>query len=163
MRIKREEKKLMTHEISWETQPHSHISPSIMIKVTHFLKPHHMIRLQTQWTFVFYSFSFPYSLRLSLPLLFLPQFSNKQQSPSTIFQQLKKKQKQMQMHMQKPEADLWFFGNHQTCVRFWKLGNLIAVRKVHWKFKISDFGSLKNRNDGRFPIKISGFQNHGED
>ena len=83
-----------------------------MIKVTRFLKPHHMIRLQTLWTFVFYSFCFPNSLRLSLPLLFLPQFSNKQQSPSTIFQQIKKKHKQMQMqiqmqmHMQNPEADL---------------------------------------------------------
>ena len=54
--IKGEEKKLMTHEISWETQPHSHISPSIMIKVTRFLKPHHMIRLQTLWTFVFLFF-----------------------------------------------------------------------------------------------------------
>ena len=90
----------------------THISPSIMIKVTLFLKPHHMIRLQTLWTFVFYSFCFPNSLCLSLPLLFLPQFSNKQQSPITNFQQIKKKQKQMQMqiqmqmHMQKPEADL---------------------------------------------------------
>ena len=33
--------------------------------------------------------AFPYNLRLSLPLLFLPQFSNKQQSSSTIFQQIK--------------------------------------------------------------------------
>ena len=49
--------------------------------------------------------AFPYNFHLSLPLLFLPQFSNKQQSPFTIFQQTKKKQ----MHMHKPEADLQSF------------------------------------------------------
>ena len=45
----------MTHEISRETQPHLHISPSIMIKVHSFPQ----IKLQILWTFVFHSFSFP--------------------------------------------------------------------------------------------------------
>ena len=47
---------------------------------------------------------------------------------------------------------LWFFGNRQTRVRFWKPGGLIAGWKVQWKFKIFGFGSLKNRNDGRFSV-----------
>ena len=61
---------------------------------------------------------------------------------------------------------LWFFGNRRTRARFWKPGGLIAGRKVHWKFKISGFGSLKNRNVDGFrlprsdqPVQ-SGFQNH---
>ena len=44
------------------------------------------------------------------------------------------------------------FWNRQTRVQFWKPGGLTAVRKVHWKFKISDFGSLKNWNDRRFLV-----------
>ena len=46
----------------------------------------------------------------------------------------------------------FFLGWTGTHVQFWKLGGLTAVRKVHWKFKISDFGSLKNRNDRWFPV-----------